>query len=33
VQAPPGAPGTTIGANDYVQLAFNNVETRVTLGV
>lgn len=31
VQAPPGAPGTVVGANDYVQLAFNNVETRVTL--
>jgi hypothetical protein len=30
---PPGAPGTTIGANDYVQVAFNNVETKQLLAV
>ena len=31
VTSPPGAPGTQAGANNYVVVAFNNVETRVTL--
>jgi hypothetical protein len=31
VTNPPGAPGTIVGPNNYVVVAFNNVETRVTL--
>jgi hypothetical protein len=30
---PPGSPGTTIGANNYVQVAFNNVETKTLTAV
>lgn len=30
---PPGSPGTQAGAFNYVVVAFNNVETRVTLSV
>lgn len=33
VTNPPGSPGTQTGANNYVVVAFNNVETRVTLAV
>lgn len=33
ITSPPGSPGTTIGPNNYVQVAFNNVETKNTLGV
>jgi hypothetical protein len=30
---PPGSPGTQAGAFNYVVVAFNNTETRVTLSV
>lgn len=33
VTNPPGAPGTQSGANNLVQLAFNNVETKQLTGV
>lgn len=33
VTSPPGAPGTTIGANNYAVLAFNNVETKTLTAV
>lgn len=33
VTTPPGAPGTAAGANNLIQVAFNNVETKNTLGV
>jgi hypothetical protein len=33
ITSPPGAPGTQTGANNYVVVAFNNVETKNTLAV